>query len=669
MNIRQWLVAGLLAGLAGLSQAPSYGTTKVSVPEPEPEQETSRSGTSASGKILAFFLGLPMRKTLGLSRGEFVEFSTQRVHLRNAAMSLVSDSKKGEGIPDSTFLTVRNVVVDFDAWELLTKRIVKNVSVDGPQIWVSQFAPEASSPEPPPTKNKDNDSKEKGVLVRRVEVRNGLLHLDTLRDRGISIPVSFARPEPFVFENFYIGDPSQSEGGNLVRETHTDNILVNSAFGPLAPLMQIKRVTVKFSFAGLAKRRVESVVIEEPKIFVGNDWFMLADEFAKGPESAKGTKAKPAKKQPVAEKSSVKKADLEPFTLGSFQIKRLQLAMSSYGITEMELPFGFNYDVANLRMDSGGNFLLSSRLTISDRDFVIPGVMEVSGLEGDIRFNWPPQEGKQGNIVPTLKAQKLVLVETAARKRIEVTDPFVSFTLQRDSAAGGALDLSSSNMRAFLRLGTHINDGYVQGGVELNFDQDWVAWLRGDRMDLQVLNAFTAQIISGDFNASLDAKGNGLNIAEGSKLYLWRPERNASITLNLAGNLADFFDAPVADSAPPAPSDTEETPMSDKARMESVVVAQRRRSGAIQQLKNLRFIGENTQGLIEGRGSVSEDQGAKLKKLIAEENADRLRIYRLFAKREKRALDLIQREMGQRWADRAFPGEWIQEETGRWLQK
>ncbi len=629
------------------------------------EPQTAIQKTSASkkgGGLLSFFMGLPMKKALGLSRGEIAEFTMGRVRIENAAVSSGRKPIKGETITDTTFLTVKEVIVEFDAWEILTKRTVKKVVVDRPQIWISQMESggEAAGVSP-------NEKKDSGMLIQHLEIRDGLLHLDTLRERGITIPLQFAWGKPLLFKNFYIGDPTQSAEAKEVRAFTIEKVLVQSAFGPLAPLLEIPKIELRFSFDGLYRNQIESLVIEKPLVFVGNDWFMILDEFnGQAKKEASMQKKKDAINKKQASKSAAPK---QPMLLKSFQIRGLSLALSSFGLVELRLPFGFNYDVQNVKLDKNGDFFLSSKLTINERQFSIPHVMDVTGLDGEMRFNWPPQDGSANNIVPTIKAEKMVFVETPARKKIEITKPYLSFTMQRVPKKGAeseAGEWAKQNIKAFLKLGMHIDEkGYLDGGVDMDFDGNWKSWLTGSNLNLQVLNAFTAQIISGEFNAQLNASGKGMKINEGSHLHLWRPTRNAVIDLNLAGNLDDFF----SDENASQENLDAGGSATDKERLEDWVDEQRKRSGEIQKLKNASFVGENRSGYLEKRTMETEKEYPGGTRLIEAENKTRKSIYKLIAQSGKRLLKDVENEMGERWAIRAFPNEWFQSTDGAWHRK
>ncbi|WP_236027786.1 YdbL family protein [Candidatus Methylacidithermus pantelleriae] len=104
--------------------------------------------------------------------------------------------------------------------------------------------------------------------------------------------------------------------------------------------------------------------------------------------------------------------------------------------------------------------------------------------------------------------------------------------------------------------------------------------------------------------------------------------------------------------------------------VETVAERRRMRMGEVQQLKNARVIGENRDGFLSiVQPPKDPAYAAYAKKIVEEENRDRLELYLANAKTQSRALEVIQEEYAQRWRERAFPGEWIQLPDGTWKQK
>ncbi len=86
---------------------------------------------------------------------------------------------------------------------------------------------------------------------------------------------------------------------------------------------------------------------------------------------------------------------------------------------------------------------------------------------------------------------------------------------------------------------------------------------------------------------------------------------------------------------------------------------------AIDALKSDGRIGENNQGYLAVRGSLSADENS----ILAAENADRAEVYAAIARRTNTDADQVGRERARQIAERAAPGSWLQDEGGRWYRK
>ena len=94
-----------------------------------------------------------------------------------------------------------------------------------------------------------------------------------------------------------------------------------------------------------------------------------------------------------------------------------------------------------------------------------------------------------------------------------------------------------------------------------------------------------------------------------------------------------------------------------KARMKA-------RLPAIVQLKAAGIIGETNQGLLAfvGTKKVQPD-------VVAAENKDRASVYAAIAKQQGTTADVVAKRRALQIAERAKPGEWLQDAAGKWYQK
>lgn len=94
-----------------------------------------------------------------------------------------------------------------------------------------------------------------------------------------------------------------------------------------------------------------------------------------------------------------------------------------------------------------------------------------------------------------------------------------------------------------------------------------------------------------------------------------------------------------------------------KARMKA-------RLPAIVQLKAAGIVGETNQGLLAFVGVEKQQPD-----LVAAENEDRKTVYAAIAKQQGTTADVVAKRRALQNAERARPGEWLQDAAGKWYQK
>ena len=99
----------------------------------------------------------------------------------------------------------------------------------------------------------------------------------------------------------------------------------------------------------------------------------------------------------------------------------------------------------------------------------------------------------------------------------------------------------------------------------------------------------------------------------------------------------------------------------------------RGRMGQIQTFKNSRLVAENRDGLLTIMRLPPGEYGKQVEQAVAAENADRTALMRVEAQKRRVPLATVQAEQAAEWRERAFPGEWIEEQqpdkTWRFVQK
>lgn len=86
----------------------------------------------------------------------------------------------------------------------------------------------------------------------------------------------------------------------------------------------------------------------------------------------------------------------------------------------------------------------------------------------------------------------------------------------------------------------------------------------------------------------------------------------------------------------------------------------RNRMADIQKFKNERIVGEGRDGLVAVVNLPQGEYGDYVRKLVAEENADRLEQMKDLAEARKISLADIQKEQAALWVNRSFAGELVE---------
>ena len=85
---------------------------------------------------------------------------------------------------------------------------------------------------------------------------------------------------------------------------------------------------------------------------------------------------------------------------------------------------------------------------------------------------------------------------------------------------------------------------------------------------------------------------------------------------------------------------------------------------AIKALKDKGLVGENNKGFLEFIGQPKEKQD-----VVTAENQDRQQVYEAIARQQGTTVELVGQHRAIQIADKAQPGEWLQDANGKWYQK
>ena len=84
----------------------------------------------------------------------------------------------------------------------------------------------------------------------------------------------------------------------------------------------------------------------------------------------------------------------------------------------------------------------------------------------------------------------------------------------------------------------------------------------------------------------------------------------------------------------------------------------------IKSLKDQGLVGENNMGYLEFIGKKKEKAD-----VVEAENKDRRQVYEAIAKQQSTTVELVGKHRAIQIAEKAMPGEWLQDANGKWYQK
>ena len=108
-------------------------------------------------------------------------------------------------------------------------------------------------------------------------------------------------------------------------------------------------------------------------------------------------------------------------------------------------------------------------------------------------------------------------------------------------------------------------------------------------------------------------------------------------------------------------------PQQASAQADENTIKQRilQRVGSVDELKIKGLVGENNKGLLEQRAMLAPAQT----KTMNDENADRKALYAVLAKRLGLSVTVVGQGRAESLRKKSASGVWIQEPSGKWVQK
>lgn len=98
-------------------------------------------------------------------------------------------------------------------------------------------------------------------------------------------------------------------------------------------------------------------------------------------------------------------------------------------------------------------------------------------------------------------------------------------------------------------------------------------------------------------------------------------------------------------------------------KIENIKSRMKARLPKIEELKTKGVIGENNKGYLEFIGSIQNED------VVKAENDDRKEVYSIIAGDQRTTVDIVGKRRAEKIADKADPGEWLQDKNGNWYKK
>ena len=214
--------------------------------------------------------GIVTRAASGLG----VEVRASRMELRWTGRITVRDLQVGD------FARVAKIDVEW-SWPGLLRREIDLVRVHGARIWLGRMQ-EALARGNIRSGGTGENSGGFPFTVRKLVIGDSTLVLDNLGAGLPPVPLRVADvPPALVLTNLRLGGDANDPAAFEKQEAEISHFTIYSPYDPMARVLRFETIRVAFTWAGIQKQEIESVVLGRPTVFIGPDLFWFADEVAK----------------------------------------------------------------------------------------------------------------------------------------------------------------------------------------------------------------------------------------------------------------------------------------------------------------------------------------------------------------------------------------------------
>ena len=275
--------------------------------------------------------------------------------------------------------------------------------------------------------------------IRHFIINRGLVMLD-FGPKLPPVPVNVGARRPVILNHVHLGTPDQSAPMTEERVVELENIHFSSPFDPLAPVLSLPLIRIKFTYAELWHHHIRGIDLVRPNLYLGQDLFWFTDEIKKD-------RATEAKTGPES-----------PWEVGRFGVQYGRLSVNTFGQPRLTFPFFFETEVNDIRLDQLDK--ITAKNVISIRHFTkdYPEYkIRVDNLYGKLEFSVPPTDARANNVVPTVQ------IDSIAWNNIPVTHAFASATFDPTGI--------------YVKLGGQCEQGLLDGNLEVYYTKgfEWNA--------------------------------------------------------------------------------------------------------------------------------------------------------------------------------------------------
>jgi hypothetical protein len=368
------------------------------------------------------------------------------------------------------FFYAYSIIVSASIHDLLRYHLA-SVTIHGPQLYMAALTKSMES----------HPAGTSGIpwTINKLSINRGTLMIDG--GPGMTaIPVRIGAVRPVVINYLKLQKPDASKSMTEERMVELENIHFASPFDPLAPVLSLPLTRVRFTYAELWHHQIRGIDLIRPNLYLGQDLFWFTDEFKKQRATA-----------PAAGPES-------PWHVGHFAVQYGELSINAFGQPRVHLPFFFETQVDDIRLDQLDKITAKSVIAIRHLTKDYPDYkIRIVDLRGKLEFSIPPSDTKANNVVPTIQIDEL------SWNDIPVTNVWSSVTFDPTGI--------------YAKLGGICEKGFLEGNFEVYYTKGftWNANFFADKVDCAPITEKLAgkyMKLTGSLDGSIAVQGRATEI-------------------------------------------------------------------------------------------------------------------------------------------------------------